>query len=101
MGASKQISLLLKSAAEVELIKWHFNPTHAPSFGGLWEFGTKAVKTHLSIGYQFRSFEELYTVLVQITDYFKISDLGHAKVSHLSRWQLVQRLRQDFWRRWR
>ena len=29
------------------------------------------------------------------------SDLSHIKLSHLSRWQLIQRMHQDLWKRWR
>lgn len=135
VGAAKQISLM-QDAAETELIEWHFNPPNAPNFGGLWEAGIKSVKTHLLrvVGEQILSFEEFYTVLVQIesllnsrplcplnddpSDCLSIlspgmflnleplsslpdPDLGHIKLNRLSRWQLVQRLQQDFWRRWR
>ncbi|XP_063245165.1 uncharacterized protein LOC134546326 [Bacillus rossius redtenbacheri] len=49
-------------------VRWHFNPPAAPHFGGLWEAAVKAFKSHLNrvIGEQILSFEELYTVVVQV-----------------------------------
>ncbi|XP_063243611.1 uncharacterized protein LOC134542933 [Bacillus rossius redtenbacheri] len=115
-------------------VMWHFNPPAAPHFGGLWEAGVKSFKTHLSkvIGEQVLTFEELYTLLVQVeatlnsrplcplsSDPNDISALtpGHfltleplvtlpepnlrdVRLNRLQRWQLVERLQQDFWHRW-
>nr|CAH7767395.1 unnamed protein product [Callosobruchus chinensis] len=51
-----------------EEIYWQFIPAHSPHFGGLWEAGIKSVKFHLKrvMGEHHFTFEELYTVLVQI-----------------------------------
>lgn len=51
-----------------EGIEWRLNPPHAPHFGGLWESAVKSTKRHLSrvIGEQRLTFEELYTLLVQV-----------------------------------
>lgn len=134
IGAARQISDMLKNAAESEMLEWHFNPPSAPHFSGLVEAGVKSVKTHLRrvIGDQIFTFEEFYTILVQIeallnsrplcplsSDPNDLSvltpghfltlqplsilpdnDLSHLKLSHLNRWQMLQRLHQDFWSRW-
>lgn len=49
-------------------LKWHFIPPNSPHFGGLWEAGVKSVKFHLRrvAGNASFTFEELYTLLVQI-----------------------------------
>lgn len=134
VGAKRELELLIKQASESENICWSFNPPSAPHFGGLWEAGIKSVKSHLMrvIGHQILTYEELYTVLVQIeatlnsrplcplsSDPHDLSvltpghfltlepltsvpspDLSYLPVNRLSRWQLLQRLHQDFWRRW-
>ncbi|XP_030763125.1 uncharacterized protein LOC115887767 [Sitophilus oryzae] len=68
VGASRELINMLKSAAEQEQISWHFNPPSAPHFGGLWEARIKSVKTHIKrvIGDQLLTYEEFYTLLVQI-----------------------------------
>lgn len=134
-GAQKQMSQIMQNAAESETIEWHFNPPSAPHFGGLWEAGIKSFKTHLYrvIGEQILTYEELYTVLVQVESVLNSRPLcpvssdpndlsvltpGHfltlepltsipdpdycnLKLNRLTRWQLLQRLHQDFWSRWR
>lgn len=67
IGAHKQLVALMKSAATTESLEWHFNPPHAPHFGGLWEAGIKSVKSHLTriIGQQILTYEEFSTVLAQ------------------------------------
>lgn len=54
-----------------ENISFHFNAASAPHFEGLWEAGIKSVKTYLArvIGDQILSYEELYTVIIQIESY--------------------------------
>ncbi|XP_063236126.1 uncharacterized protein LOC134538623 [Bacillus rossius redtenbacheri] len=115
-------------------ITWHFNPPAAPHFGGLWEAAVKSFKTHLQkvIGEQVSTYEELYSVLVQVeatlnsrplcplssdpNDVNALTpghfltleplvalpepDLQSVPLNHLNRWQLVERLHQDFWHRW-
>lgn len=70
IGASHYLKHM-KNAASKENICFHFNVASAPHFGGLWEAGIKSVKTHLArvVGEQILSFEELYTVIVQIESY--------------------------------
>lgn len=133
-GAQRELISYMKCAVEAEKIDWDFNPPSAPHFGGLWEIGIKSVKSHLYklIGDQILSYEEMYTVLVQIeavlnsrplcplsTDPNDLSvltpghfltlapisdipepDLSNVSLNRLSRWQLITRLHQDFWKRW-
>lgn len=75
VGAYNDLSKFLKSncdsltsAAAGEGIDFHFIPSYSPHFGGLWEAGVKSAKYHLQrvLGNCHLSFEDLYTVLVQI-----------------------------------
>ncbi|XP_044760794.1 uncharacterized protein LOC123318243 [Coccinella septempunctata] len=126
---------MLENVAGADNIEHHFLPGNAPHLGGLWEAGIKSVKTHLKrvIGEQILTYEEFYTVLVQIEAVLNsrpltpmssdVNDLsvltaGHfltleplhalpdqdvtdVPMSRLKRWQLIQRLQQDFWQRWK
>lgn len=58
----------LINAYEQENIRWHFIPANSPHFGGLWEAGVKSFKYHLkrTVGNANLTFEELYSVIVQI-----------------------------------
>lgn len=49
-------------------IKWSFIPPYSPHMGGLWEAAVKSAKSHLKtvINDTPLTFEELYTVIVQI-----------------------------------
>lgn len=68
VGANKILSQCMEHATALEKIDWSFNPPSAPHFGGLWESGIKSVKSHLIriIGEQILTYEEFYTVLVQV-----------------------------------
>lgn len=135
MGSHNEIKNILGELSTSESVEHPFLPGNAPHMGGLWEAGIKSVKTHLKriIGSQILTYEELYTVLVQIeallnsrpltplsTDVNDLSVLtpGHfltleplsgipdrdvtdVPISRLKRWKLIQRLQQDFWRRWK
>lgn len=135
VGANKELNSFLKTAAEGQGIRWHFNPPSSPHFGGLWESAVKSVKTHMArvIGGQILTYEELNTLAVQIeavlnsrplcpvssdpNDLTALTpghfltleplssvpdvDLSHLSISRLSRWQLVQQMHRDFWKRWK
>ncbi|KAL0860933.1 hypothetical protein ABMA27_009465 [Loxostege sticticalis] len=68
--ASEQNSMLSEVAEALATngCNFHFIPSRAPNFGGLWEAGVKSVKYHLSrvIGQSTLTFEELSTVLAQV-----------------------------------
>ncbi|XP_018398673.1 PREDICTED: uncharacterized protein LOC108776525 [Cyphomyrmex costatus] len=51
-----------------ERINWSFIPSYSPHFGGIWEVGIKSTKYHLKrvMGDALLTFEELYSLLVQI-----------------------------------
>lgn len=68
VGANKELIRHMQTAAEQEKIIWSFNPPSAPHFGGLWESGVKAMKTHLKrvIGDQILTNEEFNTLLAQV-----------------------------------
>ncbi|XP_049886870.1 uncharacterized protein LOC126381440 [Pectinophora gossypiella] len=75
VGAHNELAKFLKSncdslssAAANEEIEFHFIPSYSPHFGGLWEAGVKSTKYHLQrvLGNCNLTFEDLYTVLVQI-----------------------------------
>lgn len=134
VGAKSEILKCMEDACVEENLTWTFNPPSSPHFDGLWEAGVKSFKTHLFrvIGDQRLTYEELYTVLVQIeallssrplcplsSDPNDLSvltpghfltlaplssipdpDLTSTNVNRLTRWQLIQRIQQDFWRRW-
>lgn len=75
VGASKVIGDFIKNnsnyiamTAADQSITFNFIPAYAPHFGGLWESGVKSIKHHLRrvLGLANLTYEELYTLLVQI-----------------------------------
>lgn len=115
-------------------INWHFIPPHSPHFGGLWEAGIKSSKLLLkrTIGNTSLTFEEMYSLLVQIESILNSRPLTplssnpqdllplcpahfligkplvaapdpsviHIDEPRLSKFQKIQQLQQQFWRRW-
>lgn len=134
VGANKYLRDIFRNATENERIEFKFNCPSAPHFGGIWEAGIKCTKVHLSrvIGEQILTFEEFYTILVQIeavlnsrplcelssdpNDFSALTpghfltlepltcipdpDYSQVNFNRLSRWQLLQRMHRDFWKRW-
>ncbi|KYN22367.1 hypothetical protein ALC57_05237 [Trachymyrmex cornetzi] len=82
VGANNQLSelkkFITKDSTQAQLREylteqfithnWKFIPPYSPHMGGLWETAVKSAKTHMKkiIGTFVLSFEELYTVVVQI-----------------------------------
>ncbi|XP_018406467.1 PREDICTED: uncharacterized protein LOC108782651 [Cyphomyrmex costatus] len=58
----------LQDRLVTEGINWNFIPAYSPHFGGIWEAGIKSTKHHLKrvIGNALLTYEEFYSVLVQI-----------------------------------
>jgi hypothetical protein len=111
-------------------ISWSFIPPRSPNFGGLLEAGIKSVKYHIGetiLTYE-EMYTILTRIKAGLYSrpLFPISndpndlnaltpshlliegvltaplehDLTEIKVNRLSRWQLIQQLRQHFWKRW-
>ncbi|XP_033228563.1 uncharacterized protein LOC117180265 [Belonocnema kinseyi] len=93
--------------------EWKFNPHAAPHFGGLWEAAVKSTKFHP------RRVIVYSTLTAQSDDTTDISALtpGHFLIggplnavpepsladvlpNRLTRWQLIQQMRDHFWMRW-
>ncbi|XP_055909270.1 uncharacterized protein LOC129944103 [Eupeodes corollae] len=92
---SKQWTEDIVQRMEANGTNWHFNPPAAPHFGGLWEAGVKSMKYHLKriIGHYTLTFEEYATILAQ--------DLTEIKDNYLDRWQLMQKIQQNIWKKWK
>ncbi|CAG4952078.1 unnamed protein product [Colias eurytheme] len=111
-------------------IEWHFNAPSWPSAGGLWEAAVKSLKYHLKrvIGEQRLTYEEYSTLLAQLEACLNSrplctlnedpEDLDVLTPAHFlsggptativetekdlrTRWQLMQKIYQDIWKRWR
>ncbi|KAL6417853.1 hypothetical protein ACFW04_012490 [Cataglyphis niger] len=98
-------------------MQWRFNPPSAPHFGGLWEAAVKYLKHHLRrvLGESTLTYEEMSTFLTQIESCMNSRPLQallddpysldgalplDAPIGRLSRWQLLQKMRDHFWDRW-
>ncbi|XP_047031145.1 uncharacterized protein LOC124638261 [Helicoverpa zea] len=75
VGAAKELGEFLSThsnalieGAALDGISFKFIPPYSPHFGGLWEAGVKSCKYHLRrvLGNSHLTFEEFYTVLVQV-----------------------------------
>ncbi|XP_065076502.1 uncharacterized protein LOC135700039 [Ochlerotatus camptorhynchus] len=131
---SQRTTNMINELCTVKEIDWSFIPPRSPNFGGIWEAGVKAAKSHMRkvLGEASLNYEEMNTALVQIEgvlnsrpltqlseDPNDISALTPAhflvgqeltavpepsysgvKTSSLSRWQHLQKQKEDFWNRW-
>ncbi|XP_071056041.1 uncharacterized protein [Onthophagus taurus] len=74
VGANNHLKKLTSETQKIEVfcaknhIRWHFIPVRSPHYGGLWEAAVRSAKKHFKrvIGDIVLTFEELYTVFVQI-----------------------------------
>lgn len=79
VGASNELPRIFHDAASKtgqmvaqELLKdniqWHFNPAHAPHFGGIWEGNVRVMKMHLNRVLKDRKiyYDDFHTILCQI-----------------------------------
>ncbi|XP_045495960.1 uncharacterized protein LOC123694541 [Colias croceus] len=111
-------------------IEWHFNAPAWPTAGGLWERAVRSVKYHLKrvIGDQKLTFEEYSTLLARIESCLNsrplcaltesVEDIDCLTPAHFlhgragttvietaedarTRWQLVTKLSNDIWKRWK
>jgi len=67
----KKLASLVKKSTTIFTqaeLTWHFIPSKAPHFGGIWEAGIKSVKTHLRkvVADTVLTYEELLTTLCQV-----------------------------------
>lgn len=125
---------VIQSELTNQRIEWHFIPSRAPNFGGLWKTHIKSMKKHFYAVTKglVLTFEECYTLLVGIEAVLNsrpltpltnnVQDLAALTPSHfligerlsqpversyldlpnnrLKLWQHLQKVRQDFWKRW-
>ena len=66
---SEQTQKEIGEKITVRRITWHFNPPHAPHFGGIWEAGVKSAKSLMirTVGDVALTFEELATLTAKIS----------------------------------
>lgn len=106
-------------------VEWNFIPPASPNSGGIWEARVKSVKTHLKkcIGETALTYEELAILLAQkcaMSNDARDNEIltpGHfligapllappeqkcieSKVNRLTRYQLIQKMHQSFWKKW-
>ncbi|KAH0814817.1 hypothetical protein GEV33_007974 [Tenebrio molitor] len=125
-GASRELKLLLNSSKCQILIsqemnnvniRWHFIPPRSPHFGGLWESVTyEEMYTLLTRVEACLNSRPLTPMSPDPTDFSVLTpahfligepmtaplepNLEELKINRLSRWQRIEQLRQQFWRRW-
>ena len=77
--ALNNLSPTLQSVLVTKKIHFHFNPPHAPHFGGVWEREVHSVKSALrtTFGAQMVTEEVLRTVLIEIEGILNSKPLGY------------------------
>ncbi|XP_039309114.1 uncharacterized protein LOC120358581 [Solenopsis invicta] len=123
VGANSELSAAFRAALKdqnflnqtsSDQVTWHFMPSSAPHFGGLWEAGVRSVKHYLRrvVGAYTLTFEEFSTVLCNVDACLNSRPLSSALTAvpepsvldihenRLSHWQLVRQIFERFWKLW-
>ncbi|XP_050309975.1 uncharacterized protein LOC126745960 [Anthonomus grandis grandis] len=109
IGASKQLNNFIVKSAASEGITWHFNPPFAPHFGGLWEAGVKYIEAFLNSRPLTPFSNDPNDMTARTPGHFLTLeplsvppelDVTSLPVRQLDRWQMLQKMHQDFWRHW-
>ncbi|XP_036142106.1 uncharacterized protein LOC118645340 [Monomorium pharaonis] len=108
VGADAQLRALFRAAVTenpslvdalaTKGVEWRFNPPAAPHFGGLWE---AAVKSALRDDPE--DLEALTPGHILTGAALKVvpaPSLASEPSNRLTRWRCLQKMRDDFWRRW-
>ncbi|UYV69801.1 hypothetical protein LAZ67_7000777 [Cordylochernes scorpioides] len=103
VGAYEDLRKLFNSNihdfASSEEIKWNFIPPSSPHFGGLWEAGIKSVKYHLRRIVDLNALTAGHFLIgMPLTAVPSLVREGGSSLK--GRWQLVEQIKTDFWKRW-
>ncbi|GFX61892.1 integrase catalytic domain-containing protein [Trichonephila clavipes] len=100
IGAKRKLGELFKHLSKItneekvcyflsqQEIEWHTIPSLSPHVGGLWEAGVKSIKFHLK------------RVVVGEEIIGPPETVEESKLALKGRWDIVQKLKLNFWKRW-